>query len=399
MFTTTSIYFLLLFCIFWSYCGYIIVLFICSALNPQGNRKKVSSRELPKMAIFVPCCNEEDYVREKVENLAKLDYEQDKLNIFFLNGLSQDNTSGEINKFITDRPGWHLIETNCSGKINQINYGLSKIKGDADIIVSTDMDTVLSPDTLIKFAGAFNSDTRVAVVGANISPQDCIFVDEVHWRDQNILRIVESSVYTSSIVVAPCYAYRASLIDRFPGDCIADDIYIAFKANTEGYITKYIESAKGIELRTPCSFEDFFRHKFRKGNAYLMELFRYFYQLPRMSGWWKVIYITKFLQLAVLPWILPYFLLSTISLFFSGRGLFQIALFAFIFLFISLLLTSFLMRKARLRYLGGKSRNRITLLNFIISNSILILVGLTYPFYKQTSNYKKIGQKATNAGG
>ncbi len=393
MFITTSIYFLMLFLIFWSYCGYTILLLILSAINPVDGSKEPASKKMMKIAIIVPCYNEESYVAQKVDNLKKLNYEQDELEVYFLNGLSTDKTGREINKHVKEMTNWHLIQTKCKGKINQINYGLSRISKDVDIIVSTDMDAVLEPDVLTKFVDEFNSDDRVAVVGANISPKKSIPIEEDYWRDQNLMRMIESTVYTSSIVIAPCYAYKASFIDRFPEDCVADDIYIAFKANTEGYLTKYVASAAGYKTRTPESFEDFFSHKFRKGNAFLIELFRFYYRLPQMPGSWKLIYLTKVLQLAVMPWALLYFVLASTSLFLSGVGLFRIASFGLIFLFCSMLLTSFLLGKARNKYLdvdSGKIKNRPALLSFIVSNLILILAGVSYPFYQQTSSYQKI---------
>lgn len=394
MFTTVSVYFLMLFLIFWSYCGFLILLYLFSIINSGVGKREFKLTDLPKLAIIIPCYNEEGYVKQKIENLKSLNYEHDRYEILFLNGLSTDNTSEEISSLINDMPNWRLLETGCKGKINQINYWLPKIGNDVDIIVSTDMDTMLSPDVLIKFVNEFNSDNRIAVVGANILPQNCIPIEENYWRDQNLIRILESIVYTSSIVIAPCYAYKKFLIDKFPEDCIADDVYIAFKANTEGYLTKFLEDATGTEVRAPGTFEDFFKHKFRKGNAYLLELFRYFYRLPYMSGWWKTIYLTKVLQLAVIPWVLPYFLLSTISLAFSGWGLFQIALFGFTFLFSSFILAMFIMRKARRKYSRGiKFKFQSALLPFIMSNLILIIVGLSYPFYKQTSSYGKIYSK------
>jgi cellulose synthase/poly-beta-1,6-N-acetylglucosamine synthase-like glycosyltransferase len=378
--------------IFWSYCGYLLLLFIFSTLNPRKNEEDVVITNLPKMAIIIPCYNEEAYVKQKIDNLKELNYEQEKLEILFLNGLSTDGTSKEISDLIGNMPNWHLIETGCTGKINQINYGLSKIGREVEIIVSTDMDALLQPDVLMKFAREFNSDERVAVVGANISPKNCLPIEERYWDDQNLLRILESIVYTSTIVVAPCYAFKASLVKKFPEDCVADDIYIAFQANTEGYLTRYIMSAKGSEIRTPATFQDFFRHKFRKGNAFLIELLRFFYRLPHMPGWWKTIYFTKFLQLAVIPWILPYFLVSTISLALSGWGMMQLALFGFFFLGTFFVITSVLMHKGQAMYLNIHGiKRRPVLLPFIISNLIMILVALSYPFYRQSSSYSKIG--------
>jgi cellulose synthase/poly-beta-1,6-N-acetylglucosamine synthase-like glycosyltransferase len=384
----------MLFLIFWSYCGYILLLFVFSTLNPRESDQELKTTNLLRIAILIPCHNEESYVKQKIDNLKELDYTQDKLEIFFLNGLSTDNTSKEIIHHIADLPNWHLVETGCKGKINQLNYGLSRISDDVNIIVSTDMDAMLMPDVLIKFANEFNSDDRVAVVGANISPNKCLPIEERYWSDQNLMRRLESMVFTSTIVVAPCYAFRASLIERFPKDCVADDIYTAFKANTEGYFTRYVASARGTETRTPDTFQDFFRHKFRKGNAFLIELFRFFYRLPYMSGWWKTIYLTKFLQLAVVPWVLPYFLLSSISLSLSGWGLMQIVLFGFIFLGVSIVITSVLMNKLRNIYLNTqKMKKRSIVLPFITCNLILILVGLSYPFYRQSSSYARIGNK------
>jgi cellulose synthase/poly-beta-1,6-N-acetylglucosamine synthase-like glycosyltransferase len=368
-------------------------LVIFSALDPNGDEKELVARELRKIAIIIPFHDEAAYVKRKIDNLKALDYEQDKLDIYFIDGLSTDNTKEEIDKCVSCMPNWHLIESPCTGKIHQINYALPLISNEAEIIVSTDMDAILSSDTLMQFVKKFNSDGRIAVIGANILPEGTIPIEKNYWQDQNLLRIIESRVYSSSIVVAPCYAYKAWLIDKFPEDCIADDIYIAFKANSEGYLIRYMESVMGTEIRTPYSFLDFFQHKFRKGNAYLIELFRFLYRLPYMCGWWKVIYLTKLLQLAVIPWVLPYFLLSTISLALSGWGLLQVAIFGLIFITGSLLITSFLLKNCRSEYLNvEEAGKRSLILPFLISNLILIIVGLSFPFYRQNSCYSKIGR-------
>ena len=252
--------------------------------------------------------------------------------------------------------------------------------------------SILSEDVLILFCLAFQVNAKVGVVGANISPVSTIQMEDYFWRDQNIIRILESKVYTSSLVVAPCYAFRSSLLDQFPKDCVADDVYISFKANTENFFTKYITDAQGKEMRTPKNLGEFFVHKFRKGNAYLIELFRFFYLLPHMTGWWKTIYLTKFFQLAIMPWAIPFFLLSTISLTLSGWGLFQLSFFGLFALLLAFMATFLLLKRERKKYYtGGESLQLPNLNLFILSNIILIVVGLSYPFYKQNSSYNKIG--------
>ncbi len=377
--------------IFWGYCGYLLLLLFVTTLDHEVTRIKPETEEFLKTAVIIPCYNEEGYIKEKIDNLKKLEYEQDKVEFFFLNGLSTDNTSKHIAKYIKGMPNYHLIETGVKGKISQINYGLAHVVQGFDLIVNTDMDAILAPDVLIKIVDEFNSNDLIGVVGVNISPHSILPFENQFWANQNIMRILESHVYISSIVVAPCYAYKASLIDRFPKDCIADDIYISFEANTEGYLTKYLHDATGIEIRSSNSSEEFFRHKYRKGNAYLIEIMRFFYRLPNMTRWWKMMFLTKLLQLAVLPWILPYFLLSTLSLILSGGAFAQFAIFGIIFLMSFMTLTSYTMKIASRKFQGKEDfEHRSALLLFILSNIILIIVGLTFPFYKQTSSYEKV---------
>jgi cellulose synthase/poly-beta-1,6-N-acetylglucosamine synthase-like glycosyltransferase len=203
--------------------------------------------------------------------------------------------------------------------------------------------------------------------------------------------MIESEVYASSIVVAPCYGFKRELLNAFPEDCVADDIYISFLANTMGKKTKYIREAVARELRAANRIRDFTVHKFRKGNAYVTEILRFLHSLPQMCGLWKLIYLTKFIQVVVVPWVVPLFILTSASLMLSGAGPLKIVVSAFAFLGLSFLFTHILVtsgrKKEKARYIP------ITYLQlFFITNLILIVVGLTYPFYKSSSEYYKIDE-------
>jgi cellulose synthase/poly-beta-1,6-N-acetylglucosamine synthase-like glycosyltransferase len=66
------------------------------------------------------------------------------LDVYFLHGKSTDKTGDIIEGAISETNNFHLIETQCIGKINQLNYGLLRCKGESDIIVCTDVDAILS---------------------------------------------------------------------------------------------------------------------------------------------------------------------------------------------------------------------------------------------------------------
>lgn len=393
MFTGISTYLLMTLLIWWAFCGYIWLLFLFQVLKSKECRT-CQLEVRPKIAVLIACYNEVGLALRKVQNTRELSYPPEALSIYFLNGLSSDGTADVLSQAIAGQANWHLVETGVAGKIHQLNVGLAMLPADVKIVVNTDMDAFLESGVLEKFAQAFSEDDRIAVVGANISPGDCLDIEKNYWEGQNTLRILESAVYSSSIVVAPCYAFRRSVLSAFPDDCVADDIYVAFKANTLGLRTRYIVEAKGFELRCPNTAEQFLSHKFRKGNAFLQELLRILYMLPRMNPWWKVIYLTKLLQVAVIPWVLPYFALATLSFLLSGGALFQLAILCCGALVASMIASSVSLNRFKsVHFNGSRQGGQGILVPFIIANLVMVLVGLTYPLYRQDSKYQKVGDK------
>lgn len=392
MFTIISVYLLMVALIFWSYSGYILLLTLLWMLNASCRQPKPDVSGV-KIALLIPCYNEEGMAERKVANCKALKYNDDDMIVCFIDGSSTDKTVEIIRRAIAEKPCWKCVESDKTGKINQLNVGLSMLPDDVDIVVCTDMDAILEDSSLQHIIKAFNDDPNLALAGANISPISCLPVEKNYWEGQNTLRILESTVCTSSIVIAPFYAFRKRLVKQFPKDCVADDIYIAFEANTRGYRTAYIADARGQELRAPDNIGDFFQHKFRKGNAFLRELYRFLYRMPEMKGWWLLIYLTKFLQLALTPWVLPYFALCTLSMLLSGGAQLHIACVCLLFLGVTFVMasctTNYFKKK---NFNGEKQVGTGLLLPFVLSNLILILVGVTYPFYRQDSNYGRFTQ-------
>lgn len=375
------------FLIFWSYCGYPMALFLLSIFSSQKNKKDFI-KTYPQVSVIIPCLNEEAIVAKKIENTIKLNYPKDKLEIIFVDGGSTDKTVPIIKEAISGMQNVRLHEINQQGKINQINSILPNLK--SEIVINTDVDAILAEGVILELIKIFNCDSDVAVVGAHVIPGAAFELEEQFWSEQNRLRFLESEVHSSSIVAAPCYAFKRELLAVFPKDCIADDIYISYLANVEGKKSKYAESALVYETRIPQTLEEFLRHKFRKGNAYMIELLRFFYQLPRMQPYWKMIFLTKFLHVVVMPWIIPFFILCSISMLLSTAGLAKVVVFSYVFLAVSLLITHCLMAHGR-KDLNAKKRSLSkTMTCFLIMNFILFLNGISYSFYRQTSNYQKL---------
>ena len=357
---------------------------------------KINNNDYPFITILIPCYNEELWVDKKINNLMEIDYPKDKVEAVFADGSSKDKTVETLKAKTEEIPYMKVVQTGCRGKINQINHVLPDVR--SDIIINTDMDTLLEKNTIKKLVKEFEN-PDVYVVGAYILPNTNLEIEKQYWENQNTFRVLESEVYSSSIVVAPCYAYRKLLLTSFPDDCVADDVYIAYLANTLGKRSIYLKNAFAYEERTPSTFTELLNHKFRKANAFIIEQLRFIYMLPRMRNRWKLIFLSKLLQIIFMPWILiMFFVFSTVlligsininaSTFNFSTGFYFVAG-AFTFLLISFLLCHLLVERKRTYYIE-KYKGRSNLAIFLLVNLILFIAGISYPFYRQTSSYYKV---------
>lgn len=366
--------------------GYYILLYFIGLFKKEESKIDIDIDDYPFLTVIVTCYNEEADILRKVNNLKGLDYPEEKMEIIFADGGSTDDTKNIIKETISELKNGKLVECPQKGKINQMNYILPELKG--QIIINTDVDGLLKKNCLIEIVREFKRDSKAMVVGAYCIPRDTVEIEEYYWLNQNKGRIIEARALTSSIAIAVCYAFKKELLSKFPEDVIADDIYVAYLANTKGYKTVYSEYAVAEETRTPKTLADFLVHKFRKSNAFLQETLRFLYQLPKMGNLWRVIYLTKLLQLLLLPWVVIFWLIL-------GTALMSLRRWDIVFLDVLLLLILVTMTHGVFKWVKITDKRKrypvvIIVKTFLLSNLILFATGLSYSFFKQDSSYKRI---------
>ena len=386
------VYVVIAFLVWWAYCGYFLVLRLVSAMQRRSaseGRGPGLSQDLPTMTVLVPCYNEEKFIGEKVEDLRKLKYDPEKLEVVFLDGSSTDATVQVIEEAIKDLPHFRVIQTATRGKIEQLNSFLPQVT--REIIVNTDVDGRLEEEALLQMAREFAGDESVGVVGGYVMPAQSSRLEREYWKLQNQARVLEGKAFSASIVVGACYAFRKGLLEKFPENVVADDIYVAFEAATKGKRVVYSPAVKVYELRSARTSAEFLRHKFRKSNAYMLEVLRFLPKVFRMPRRWLFIYLNKVLQLLLIPWIfVAFFVLMGVLV---ARYEYETSVLLVILAFSSLFLTN----KVLLRLEGSGEEPASVWLGayaFIISNLVLIGAGLAFPFWRQKSEYFKIGEPA-----
>jgi hypothetical protein len=236
----------------------------------------------------------------------------------------------------------------------------------------------------------FAYDSDVWVAGAYCRPDDTVLeMERYYWETQNKGRLLESDGRTSSIVIAQCYAFRRALMDRFPGDVVADDIYVAFLCNVLRRRTLYSRKALAVETRGPTSYAQFLPHKFRKSNAFLRETLRFVYRLPEVGPFCKMLLLTKIMQQLLLPlsgctWLLLAGVLVTLRRYdIAGGGA--------LLLLLLLLLTSAVFSTVSVPEEKRRYSVLTTVKVYVVTNVIMLATGITYPFFRQGSSYSRIG--------
>jgi len=175
---------------------------------------------LPSTAILIPAYNEEKIIRLKLENLSKIVYPQDKMEIIVLNDSSTDNTVREVNQYIADNPlqkislfdsKEHLGKTGC------LNHVLKNIK--ADVVIISDADCFWQHDILGK-ALSYLSDPNVgAITGREylLNPQDTWVTSGEQLYDKTVqaIRIGESKLHSTIFFQGGFAAYKRSVLEEF----------------------------------------------------------------------------------------------------------------------------------------------------------------------------------------
>ncbi len=373
--------------IVWMMFGYFVFLKIMGLL--KGERVPSIPAELPEITVIVPCYNEEASIADKLSNLRELVYPPEKLEVLFVDGGSKDRTVAMLEAAIAPSEPFRIITSPRGGKINQLNFALAQAKG--EIIFNTDADAMMEKDCLRWCIGEFARGPDVVVVGAYCSPHaQALDMEKYHWISQNKGRFLESDACCSSIVVAPCYAFRRSLISAFPEDVIADDIYVAYSGHASGRRTIFSHKACVQEIRVPTDSGMFISHKFRKSNAFLRESLRFLHRLPDMGMFCKTMFITRIGQQLFLPALLIWWFLIAGAL--ISLGSYVPLILGVTCVLLTFVITSFVFSTVPLPDESAKFPITTMVKGYLISISILLAMAVSYPFYRQTSNYARIGE-------
>lgn len=378
--------------LFFNFAGYIYILRIMSWLRPAPKIHALPVKKHLEIATLVASYQEKDNIEKKLLNLDSLSYPI-KRKVYLLDGGSTDGTVQMAEKIKPLLKNIDLeIHIASKGKIPQINEGLKLIK-QADLIAITDCDALIENKNAYELLNSlFLTHTDLGVVGGWTipSPQTALDSEIAYWDKENRLRYLETLCFSSSIVIAPFYCMRKDILNEFPQDCIADDVFASFHSHLQKKRVVYTPLIDVLEMRQAHSYSSLFWQKLRKGNAYLHEVLRSVSHFATAGKRGRFFLFFKLFQFLVLPWASLLYL-AGLALCFHHSHI-QSVLISILFIIFSTLIASAMVFSPPGKSRGGFKLSTLkpTLINFSLMNIVLIMNVAMYPFWRQSSSYRKV---------
>jgi cellulose synthase/poly-beta-1,6-N-acetylglucosamine synthase-like glycosyltransferase len=227
---------------------------------------KIENTYLPTVTIIVPMYNEEKTIRLKLENLAKLEYSKEKLQILLVNDASTDATLNEISSFLKNASiNFRVINlTSRNGKTKALNEALKYASG--EIVIVSDADAFLSPNILHKAMPFFADPSIGAVISREellqpniswVSETESLYFDIVYGT----IKLGESKIHATIMFHGGFAAYRKSLLDIF--NIETDDTGTALDIVQKGSRTIMVPEAVSFCLEF-VAWKDKFKIKVRR---------------------------------------------------------------------------------------------------------------------------------------
>jgi cellulose synthase/poly-beta-1,6-N-acetylglucosamine synthase-like glycosyltransferase len=207
----------------YAYVGYAVFLSLCALwLKKLPTRRRDFT---PNVSIIIAARNEEASVPAKLENLRRLDYPQDRLEIVIASDGSIDRTATILREHVPYV--CPVILDDSKGKANALNEAVKRATG--EILVFLDARQSVDLDAVSELAFCFADSTVGAVSGELLleaSEEGSNGALGVYWKIEKIVRKLESATGSVVGVTGAIYAIRRDLYREIPPGTILDDVFV-----------------------------------------------------------------------------------------------------------------------------------------------------------------------------
>lgn len=256
---------------------FLLVTFLDRRRNAPPRVAAEEHENLPRVAIIVPCFNEEKTVAGTMLSLLNLQYPKERLEIIVVDDGSTDNTPAIAREFLHD-PRVRVFSKENGGKHSAMNFALAHTE--ADLVGCLDADSEAAPDALLNITPAFEN-LRIAAVTPGIhvkQPRTTLqHMQKVEYRLSVFNRFAMAALGSVFITPGPFSIFRASVVRELGGWRYAhstEDLELALRIQKAGYLIANAPAAS-IHTATPQTLRALFRQRVRWTYGFLRNAFEY----------------------------------------------------------------------------------------------------------------------------
>jgi cellulose synthase/poly-beta-1,6-N-acetylglucosamine synthase-like glycosyltransferase len=304
---TAFLFFFALALLAYAYLGFPILLLARSRLVRRPYR---SGDHEPTVSLVICAHNEVTSIGEKLENIRRLDYPSDRLEVIVASDGSTDGTD----EVVRGAAGVRLLSLPRLGKIPTLNAAVAEAKG--EILVFSDANSMYERGAIRALVRPFADPGVGGVAGDQRYAKTASVADEgegerAYWNIDRMLKQWQSLSGSVTSSTGAIHAIRRSLFQLVPSG-VTDDFWISTNVVAQGTRLVFAADAIAIEPTATSSGLEF-RRKVRvmtrglRGVWLMRELldpFRHgFYSVQLLSH--KVLRRLVFVPLAILAVAAP----------------------------------------------------------------------------------------------
>ena len=214
------LFFLSAFIIFYAMIGYPLFLVILDKILKRPEIMKDYNYE-PTVTIIVVAHNEEKVIKDKLNNLIKVDYPTKKYEIVVTSDYSTDKTNEIVEEFISKNKKYNIRlhkTVKHGGKTNAQNEAQKKIK--SDILIMTDANCYFDKKAVKELVACFKDENVGYVCGATVytnkEDNETADSENTYWDFDSKCRDIESRIQTITAGDGNIYACRTKEYKDIP---------------------------------------------------------------------------------------------------------------------------------------------------------------------------------------
>ena len=257
---TTTLFWVCLAIVFYTYLGYGIVLYLLVLVKRLFTKAKpqadIPDECLPAVTLMVCAYNEEDIIKEKMDNTRQLDYPKDRLRLMWVTDGSTDST----NELLAEYEDVKVVYSpERRGKTAALKHGIKEV--DTEIVIMTDANTMINAGAIREIARLMQ-DPKVGCVSgekkvmAKNEGDEAAQGEGLYWKYESTLKRLDSELYSAMGAAGELCVIRRQLMTDIPDDSLLDDFVISMEIVKKGYKIAYTSQAYAMEYGSANMHEE-----------------------------------------------------------------------------------------------------------------------------------------------